>query len=40
LVIQKKLSSTNAGTGISITNDAQGNPVISLDLAQAEGGAF
>ena len=37
---QKKLSSTNAGTGISITNDAQGNPVISLDLPQAEGGGF
>lgn len=29
-----------AGTGISITNDAQGNPVISLDLPQAEGGGF
>jgi len=39
-VIQKKLSSTNAGTGISITDDAQGNPVISLDLPQAEGGGF
>ena len=38
--IQKKLTSTNAGTGISITNDAQGNPVISLDLPQAEGGGF
>ena len=37
---QKKLSSTNAGTGISITNDLQGNPVISLDLPQAEGGGF
>ena len=37
---QKKLSSTNAGTGISIANDAQGNPVISLDLPQAEGGGF
>ena len=39
-VIQKKLTSTNAGTGISIANDAQGNPVISLDLPQAEGGGF
>jgi len=39
-VIQKKLTSTNAGTGISITNDGQGNPVISLDLPQAEGGGF
>lgn len=39
-VIQTKLTSTNAGTGISITNDAQGNPVISLDLPQAEGGGF
>lgn len=39
-VIQKKLTSTNAGTGIKIANDGQGNPVISLDLPQAEGGGF
>lgn len=39
-VIQKKLASVNAGTGISITNDGNGNPVISLDLPQAEGGGF
>lgn len=39
-VIQKKLTSTNAGTGISIANDDQGNPVISLELPQAEGGGF
>lgn len=39
-VIQKKLTSANAGTGISIANDGQGNPVISLDLPQAEGGGF
>lgn len=37
---QKKLTSTNAGTGISIANDNLGNPVISLDLPQAEGGGF
>lgn len=28
------------GTGISIADDAQGHPVISLDLPQAEGGGF